>query len=298
MKARAGREKISGKAPPEQLFPGRRVSKNALVTRRRRKPMSRKISLALLAAVVAALFATAARAQTVDELVEKNVKAKGGREKLAALKSYRMTGKMALPQGMEAPFTMEFATPHKMRMEFTVQGMTGIQAYDGTTGWMVMPFMGKTEPEPMSAEQMKGVEDQGDLQGPLFDYKAKGNQVELVGKQDVDGTPAYKLKVTRKSGDSSYLYLDGEYFLELKEEGTRHMQGRAMEYETTFGDYKQVEGMTFPFTLNIKSKGMPGAPTQTITVEKIEINPTLAAERFAMPKPAKPDDKKPEPKGN
>src|SRR2546430_8308652 len=100
---------------------------------------------------------------------------------------------------MEMPVTMMKARPDQMRMDFTVQGMTGTQAYDGTTGWTVMPFMGKKEPEKMSEDMLKDMKDEADFDGPLFDYKTKGNKVEYIGKEDVQGSPAYKLKLDRKS---------------------------------------------------------------------------------------------------
>ena len=240
-------------------------------------------------AVVAVLAAAAAPAQTAYEIIEKNIAAKGGREKIKGMQTVRMTGTMAMGQGMEAPFTMEIKRPSKMRMEFTIQGMTGIQAYDGTTGWMVMPFMGKKEPERMSEDDLKNAKEQADFEGPLLDYKDKGHQVEYVGKVDVEGSPAHKLKLTEKSGDVSYIYLDADAFLEIKSESKRKVRGQELEFETSFGDYKEVGGMLFPHSLEIKAKGAPAA--QTLTFTKIEVNPEVADSRFAMPEtPADPAD--------
>ena len=236
------------------------------------------------------LVAAALPAQTVDEVVEKYIQAKGGREKIKAVQSLRMTGSLDIGQGAKAPFVLEMKRPRKVRMEFTVQGMTGVQAYDGSGGWAVMPFMGKKEPEAMSADDLKGMEDQADFEGPLLDYKAKGHQVELLGKENVEGTPAYKLKLTKKSGDISYIYLDADAYLEIKEEGKRTFRGQEVEFETTQGDYKPVDGLVFPFSLTTKPKGAPAG--QTITVSKIELNPSgIEDARFAMPKPAEKTDK-------
>src|SRR5947209_5383246 len=182
--------------------------------------------------VVGTLVAVAASAQTADEVIAKYVQAKGGREKLKAVQSVRMTGKMDIGNGAQAPFTMEMKRPNKVRTEFTLQGMTGTQAYDGTTGWMVMPFMGKKDPEVMSADDLKGIDEQADFEGPLVDYKAKGHQVELLGKETVEGTPAWKLKLTKKNGDVSYVYLDADAYLEIKEEGKRTMRGQEVEFES------------------------------------------------------------------
>jgi outer membrane lipoprotein-sorting protein len=231
--------------------------------------------------LVAGLTGAAIHAQTADEIIAKNIQARGGKDKLKAVQSERVTGKVVMGQGMEAPFTRELVRPNKMRMEFTIQGMTGVQAYDGKSGWSVMPFMGKKDPEAMSADDLKQVADDADMDGPLVDYKDKGNQVELVGKADVEGTPAYKLKVTKKNGDVVNLYLDADSYLEIKAEGKTKVRGQEIEGETTFGDYKTVEGLTFPFSMEQKAKGMPGG--MTISVTKVEINPKLEDSRFAMP---------------
>jgi outer membrane lipoprotein-sorting protein len=171
-----------------------------------------------------------------------------------------------------------------MRVEFTIQGMTGIQAYDGTTGWMVMPFMGKKDPEAMSGDMLKEVKDQADFDGPFIDYAKKGNKVELLGKEKVEGTDAYKIKLTQKDASETIVYIDAESFLEIKMEAKRKMQGQEIEGETILGNYKEVEGMLFPFSIENKAKGQPGG--QTITIDKVELNPTLADSLFAMPKKA------------
>lgn len=231
---------------------------------------------------LAGLIGSAAWAQTADELIAKNIEAKGGLAKLKSIQTMRISGKMQMGPGMEAPMVIETARPNKMRVEFTFQGMTGVQAYDGKTGWMVMPFMGKKDPEPMSGDDLKMVEDQADIDGPLVDYKEKGHQVEYLGKGEVEGTPVHKIKVTKKNGDVATIYLDAESFLEIKAEGKTRLRGQDIEGETTFGDYKEVSGIVFAHSIQSKMKGGPG-PGQTITFEKIEINPEIPANRFDMP---------------
>jgi outer membrane lipoprotein-sorting protein len=243
--------------------------------------MNRKIFACLLLGALGTLGAAALSAQTVDELIAKNIAARGGREKLKSVQSMRITGKMVMGQGMEAPFTMEMSRPHNVRRDFTFQGMTGSMAYDGKSGWQVMPFMGKKDPEPMSADDLKEIQEEADLDGPLFDYKDKGNQVEYLGKADVEGSPAHKLKLTLKNGDMTTIYLDADSYLEIKEEAKRNMRGQMMDMEETIGNYKQVEGLTVPFTMDQKIKGAPSG--QTLTFDKIELNVKVDADRFAMP---------------
>ena len=194
--------------------------------------------------------------------------------------------------GMEAPFVMTKKRPENTRVEFTIQGMTGIQAYDGKNGWMVMPFMGKKDPEAMSGDMLTSVKDEADFDGPFIDYGKKGNKVELLGKADVEGSPAYKLKVVTNTGNESTVYIDAETFLELKVESKRKVQGQEVESETTFGNYKSVDGFVFPYSIESKQKGAPAG--QVITVENIELNPAVDDALFHMPakKEAAPEAKK------
>ena len=232
---------------------------------------------------LAGLIGSAAWAQTADEIIQKNIDAKGGREKIKAVQTVRMSGKMMMGGGMEAPMVMELARPGKLRMEFTFQGMTGIQAYDGKSGWAVMPFMGKKDPEPMSPDDLKQVEDQADIDGMLVDYKEKGHQVEYLGKDEVEGTPVHKIKVTKKNGDLVTLYLDADSYLEIKADGKTSVRGQEVEGETVFGDYKEVGGLVFPHSIQSKPKGAPDGAGVTISIASIEINPDLPASRFEMP---------------
>jgi outer membrane lipoprotein-sorting protein len=236
----------------------------------------------LAAALLFAMSATAADL-TVDEILAKNAEAKGGIEKLRALKSVRYSGKLSLGGGMEAPLVMTKKRPENMRMDFTVQGMTGTQAFDGTTAWAVMPFMGKKDPEAMSGDMLKEAKEQADFDGPFIDPEKKGYKIESLGKVDVEGTPAYKLKLTRE-GNETMVYIDADSFLDIKTEGKRKVQGQEIETETSIGNYKEFEGFLIPTQIEMKTKGAPAG--QTITIDKVEINPTVADDTFAMPKKA------------
>jgi outer membrane lipoprotein-sorting protein len=235
----------------------------------------------LIGFTLLALLAPIASAQTVDELVARNMEAKGGAAKLKAVKSTRATGRMVAGPGMEFPFVMMQKRPKSTRMEFTFQGMTGMQVYDGKTAWMSMPFMGKKEPEVMPADQAKMIEEQADFDGPLVDYKEKGHTVELVGKEQVEGADAFKLKVTLKGGDVRHIYLDAETYLEIKMEAKRVIQGSEVEGESYLSDYKEVGGMMMPHVMESGAKGAP--QRQKLIFEKIELNPELDDALFAMP---------------
>lgn len=250
-----------------------------------------KASAASVAALALA-FATSAAAQapSVDDLIKKNLDAKGGKEKIEAVKSARVKGTMNM-MGMEAPFVWEWKAPNKLRMEFTLQGMTGIQAYDGSGGWMHMPFMGKTEPEKMSSEESKQLADQADFGGPFINTKEKGYTIEYAGEGEAEGTPCYKLKVTKEGGDTSVIYLDKDNWLEIKQESKAKVRGQDMESNTDIGDYKEVGGLMLAHSFQTSSAAMPGAQ-QSLTFNEIELNADIADSRFDMPAPKPAEPKK------
>ena len=240
--------------------------------------MFRKMLMLLALGLV---LAPIAHAQTVDEVLAKHYEAIGGLDKIKALNTMRVTGTMGVGPGMEAPFTMERKRPGKSRIEFTLQGMTGVQAFDGEKTWSVMPFMGKKDPEAGSAEDNKNAADDADFDGALVDWKAKGHTVELVGKESVEGADTWKLKVTKKNGNVEYQYLDAETYLLVKSEGKAKRRGTEMEVESLFSDYKDVDGYMQPFSMEQGAKGMP--QRQKMTFSKIELNVPLDDARFAMP---------------
>jgi outer membrane lipoprotein-sorting protein len=251
--------------------------------------------------VIAALaFLTPALlAQTVDEIVAKTVEARGGMDKLKSVKSIKSTGKMELGPGMEAPGVMWQMRPDMVRLEFTLQGMTAVQAYDGASAWMIMPFTGKKDPEAMTADDTKELQEDADIDGPLVDYKSKGNTVELLGKDKLEGTDAYKVKVTLKNGDIKTIYLDSDSYLEIKEEGKRTVRGSEQEFESSLSDYREVNGIMFPFAVESGVKG--SQQKQKLTIDKIELNVPVEPATFKMPPaavtpPAKPTTSKPEDK--
>ncbi len=258
--------------------------------------MPRSLPARLGLVLGAAALSLPLQAQTVDELIQKNVEARGGLEKLKSVQSLRVTGKMTMGPGLEAPIVLELKRPNQVRMEFVLQGMTGVQAYDGQAGWTLMPFGGRKDPQPMSPDELKDTEEQADIDGPLVDYKAKGHTVELVGKEKAEGTDAYKLKVTLKNGDVRYTFLDAEYFLEIRSEGRRKVRDSEVETETTYGDFKEVGGIVIPHTIE---GGIKGAPErQRIVTEKVELNVPLDAARFRMPAPAAAASPVPPPKND
>jgi outer membrane lipoprotein-sorting protein len=230
-------------------------------------------------------------AQTVDEIIAKNVQARGGMDKLKSVQTVKSTATMAMGPGMEAPGVLIQKRGNMARLEFTVQGLTAVQAYDGKGAWQIMPFTGKKDPEQMSADETKEVQEMSDIDGPWVDYKSKGNQVELLGKEKVEGTDAYKMKVSLKNGDVETVYFDADSFLEIKEEAKRMVRGSEVNEESAIGDYKEVNGIVFPFAIESGMKG--SEQKQKLTMNKIEINVPVDDAIFKMPPPAPAPPKEP-----
>jgi outer membrane lipoprotein-sorting protein len=237
---------------------------------------------AILSVVFLFIAATVADAVTADELVAKNIEARGGIEKIKAIQSIRQTGKIRFGS-TELPFVHMIERPGKVRNELSWQGLTAVDAYDGSVGWRINPFQGRVDPEKVSADEMKSMQLEADMDGPLVDYKAKGHKVEYLGTEDVDGTDAHKLKVTLKNGDVHYSYLDPDYFLEIRTLDQTRIRGTMEEHETDLGNYEQVNGVYFPFSVEIGEKGQPKG--QKITFEKAEGNVDIDDNSFHFPEP-------------
>lgn len=242
--------------------------------------MGRTFGMALLVMAAANGFSLRARAQTVDEVIAKNIQARGGLEKLKAVKSIRTSAK--LTQGsFRANFVQEEKRGDKVREEFIIQGMAQIQAYDGKTGWQISPFGGRKDAELLSADDLKSLAVDADLDGPLVEYKEKGHKAELVGHDSMEGTDCFKIKLSMKNGDVRYYYLDADSYLDLKVEIQTTIRGALQESELYYGDYEQVNGIYYPFSVQ---QGQKGSTSRTeISVEKVEQNVTLDDSLFSMP---------------
>ena len=239
--------------------------------------MNKRIPLLLLTCVVSAT----SLAQTVDDIIARSVAARGGMDKLKAVQSQRLTGHISFGSEAEGALTVEMKRPGKVREELTVNDQSLIRTSDGKSGWVVNPFSGKADAEPLGAEEMGNMVQKADIDRPIVDYKAKGNQVELVGKEKVEGKDAYKLKVTLKDGQVRFDYLDCDSYLEVKWEGKLTVQGKEFDAVSYFRDYKPVEGVTYPFLIDSAS----GDTKQQIVFDKVEINPAIDDARFGKPSP-------------
>jgi outer membrane lipoprotein-sorting protein len=235
----------------------------------------------ILIAVLSLLPLTAA-AQTADEVVTKALNARGGVDKIKAIKSERVTGKVGFAPGLDGPFIVELKRPRKMHMEISVEGQKIVRVYDGkASGWVVNPFAENKGVQPMPEDDLKSIADEADFDGPFIDYKSKGNQIEFVGKEKFDDKPVYRLKLTTKSGEVRFYIFDASTYLLAKWEGTRKADDKDIPWETLFSDYRDVNGIKYAFRIDA---GSPGTNIkQTLTTEKIEIDPEIDDSHFARP---------------
>ena len=232
-----------------------------------------------LAAAVASV--PLAHAVTVDELLAKNLEARGGADKVAAIKTLKLEGKLLIGGQFELALTVYQKAPDSVRNEANLQGLTAVQAWDGKDAWQISPFQGRKDPEKMTIDDAKSLADDAPIAGALIGAKERGAKVDYLGIEDVDGTEAHKLKVTLKNGDVEYVYLDPDHFLEIRMVAQRSVRGTQVESTTDYGDYEEVNGVYFPFSFATESKA-DGNRTQT-TIEHAEANAPLEDALFAFP---------------
>ena len=242
--------------------------------------------IVLLTALI--LLGFMCQGQSVDEIIAKNMEVKGGIEKIQAIKTSKMTGTMTM-MNMEIKTTMWYKEPGMMKMEMMFADKMMTFAYDGNIVWQISPFTGSDEAQEVTGQEAEQIKDNADMMGdPFVDYKQKGHRVELEGKEELEGTPVFKLKLTKKGGKIIYYFIDAESFIELKIQMTRKIgEGQEMTLETYFGDYKEVAGVMSPHSLNIKINGQDQG---NILVNTYETNVELDDNFFKMPakKPAPP----------
>jgi outer membrane lipoprotein-sorting protein len=218
----------------------------------------------------------------VDEIVASNLVARGGIERIRALSSIRHVGTATASGGRVAQLVREIKRPGMFRLEFSYQGTTSVFANDGETGWEVAPLKGVFEPRVVEPEaDSAGEVDQRDIEGPLVDWRGKGHLVELVGREILPGGEAFKLKVTLADGTVRYDYVDVETRLVVRSDFTRILRGRPVVLENSFSDFREVDGLVFPFRIETRVQNRP--EVIAISVDEIELNPNLDDARFRLP---------------
>ena len=241
--------------------------------------------------LAAALFASAAfpafaQDVTAQSLLDKNLEARGGADALAAIKSIQFAGKMIFPGDFELAYSeiraRGGADGVEARMEGNVQGLTYMQGYDGQTAWRVNPFEGRRDAETMSGDEARSMSDSSRIDGVLQDARKDGSTISYLGREDFDGTSAYKLKVTQKDGDEFTYLLDPDTYLEIKISETRKIRGAPQTTETELGDYEKVGGVYFPMSVESWPQGQSNQ-RQRVLIETAQANTAATPALFAQP---------------
>jgi len=276
------------------------------------------------AAILLIAAATPASAQDAQSLIAKNLEARGGAAALAAIKSVSFEGRTIFPGDFELTYKEARASAGgapEIRYDLGLQGLDVIQAFDGHGAWKVNPFQGRKDAERMSADEARQLADAASIEGPLLASRSDGSKVTYLGRDDFDGTLAYKVKVTQMDGDEFTYWLDPDTYLEIKVDEARRIRGAQVNTETELGDFEKVAGVYFPMSTESWQQGQPSQRQRTILASGTA-NGGIDADFFAVPggaaavakegpeppdasnkpqgKPAKPSVKKPaasKPKG-
>ena len=238
-----------------------------------------------LAVLLAAVVPDAAYAQTVDEIIAKNVQAKGGVERLRSINTIRQASRMHMPgQGMEAPVLILSKRPNLMRQEITLGNIKVITGFDGQVTWIVNPLVSPGgAPIQMSGPEAEITREQASFDSPFLNYKERGYKIEYVGTETLNNRQVYHLRVMPPvrsmtvRPQTQHAYIDVETGLETK----LVTETDRAKLEQEFADYKQVDGLTVPFTIR---QLVNGVLQSEMKVEKVELNINLSDDLFAMPK--------------
>ena len=241
-----------------------------------------KKTILIITSLVVLVFAGQAQDLTLEEILEKHFKAIG-QEKLNNVKSITITGKM-LMQGMELPFKQIQKRPDKSKVEMTMPDYIIVMAYNGKDGWMINPIvLGTSAPEDMNEEEIEIYKETSDMDGKLYNWKDKAYTVELIGMENLEGTEAYKIRLTKKQdekGDESFWFIDSASFLILKVSNKIISQGIEIKTEAFLGNYKQINGMMFSFSNEMK---MDGTALSQMIIEEIKFDEEIDDKIFDRP---------------
>jgi len=242
------------------------------------------VSVPVALVVIDAQAAAVTPNLAAEQIIERNIAARGGLAAWHGVQTLTMSGHMDIGgrKSMEVPFRSEMKRPRKVRFELDFNGQKAVQVYDGAHGWKIRPYLGRNDAEPYSPEEEQSAAQTQDLDGPLVDYKAKGTKVALEGMEAVEGHDAYKLKLTFKNGAVRHDWIDAKSFLEVKIEGQpRRLDGKWHPVEIYSRDYRSVNGLMIPYVLETAVQGVK--PPHKMTAEKVEVNSKIDDSTFKKP---------------
>jgi len=218
--------------------------------------------------------------QTADEIVDGYYEAIGGKDAWSEVENLRMNAKVN-QGGMEIPLEIVSAKGGKTYTKVSFQGLSMMQGvYDGETLWSTN-FQTQKAEKAAKEDQENFLKQNADFPDALLEYKKNGYTLELMGNESFDGTDAHKLKLTKKPlvmegnevDNVQFYFFDTETMILLGTETaipSGPMKGKMSQ--TKFGEYDEVDGMYFPFSISQGLKGAPAGQSQAIVIEKVEMN--------------------------
>jgi len=216
------------------------------------------------------------QAQNLNEVLEKHFKTIG-QEKLTKVKTYTISAKVS-QMGMDIPMIMKMKRPNKFRMEMDMQGQKMIQAFDGENGWMIAPWI-SSEPQELSGAQLQQAMDQADIDGELYNYEQKGSKAELVGKENLDGTDVFHIKLTSKNGNAKDYYIDADKNVVMMVKATVDAMGQTMEVKQKMSNFKDINGVV----LATKIESENPMATAIIVFDEVKFDEDMDDSIFAKP---------------
>jgi hypothetical protein len=232
--------------------------------------MTRKFPLLLLLVLTAFGFQT--KAQNLEEIVKKHIEAIGGAENWKKVKSMKSVAKMNA-QGAEVMITIYQVHEKAMKAEISVMGMLGYQILTNQAGWGYMPWGGQTKAEPLTAEDVKSAQDQLSILDEFLTYQAKGKKIELVGKDDVEGTECFKITMTDKDNKITTYYINTADYHIVKTTSKSTVNGKEMESTSLFSNYKKLDA---GIVLAMNTNGDMG----DMEITSVEVNPNIDENLF------------------
>ncbi len=233
------------------------------------------------------LLAGMSFSQSVDEILSKYFENIGGLDNWKTLSSLKLSGTIPTPQG-EFPFTIYKKTPNLMKVEADINGqLMVLQAFDGEIGWSLNPFMGSSSPQKMSEEMAKDIKDEAIFEDSFIDYKEKGHEVSLEGKEELNGIECFRIKLVKnknseKDDIEQTYFIDTEYYMPIMVKSISRMgPNPGQELDTYLSNYEEVEGgLVMPFLIEVK---MQGQILQTIKIDTVEVNSEIDDKLFKFP---------------
>jgi outer membrane lipoprotein-sorting protein len=251
--------------------------------------MKKFFVIMMTAAILAVFGRVGVQAQSVDDIVQNYLKNMGGADKIEAIKTMKAEGKI-MAQGMEMQIIIWAKKPNKLRFEVSMGDQKMITVLDGETAWMINPIAGSTEPKEIPKEQTQNFSNAADMvNDPFIDYKKKGHKIELLGKEEMEGTGVFKLKLTRKEGTEIIIFLDAETYIPLKSSMKQKTNDQEYNIDVVFGDYKPVTGVMMAHSMETFINGQS---TASMLFDSFEANIKVEDDFFKMPKVEKKEPDK------